>query len=219
MPSMSLVAIERPPRIAALMNPPRGGTYVRRRASRIGDGIRVLVGVRHAREEGELALALGLGPTQPHTLGDAVVGGAHEGVDALVIARRRGRPSPASMSWKRIACASPSPLGHVVHAEELVVSEQQLVHHLRDLLALTRASFTRVASRRAPSRARRSSSAVSWPVEVRDDVGQEPIPTPRWWWRGCSPRPGHRVEDTVGDRRAAKSFRPSGCSLATRWTK
>ena len=56
-PSMSLLASDLPPRIAALMNPSSGRKL--RRApdhAEFGDGVRVLVGVRHARQEGEAGI-------------------------------------------------------------------------------------------------------------------------------------------------------------------
>ncbi len=148
MPSMSFLAIEAPPRIAASRSPSSGRKRLTRAEHAVlGHRVRVLVRVRHARVEREVRVAVGVGAHVVADRGDAVVRRAHEGADALVV---RG-VQDVDDGLDRLEAhrlGARLLLRHVVDAEELVVAEQQAVHQ---------AAF-RVSSRLAGSGRRRSAS-------------------------------------------------------------
>ena len=93
----------------------------------LGHRVGVLVGVRHARVEREVRVALRLGAHVVADLGDAVVRGAHERAHAGVV----GGVEHVDHGVERLEAHRLRPrllLRHVVDAEELVVAEQQAVH-------------------------------------------------------------------------------------------
>ena len=92
------------------------------------EGIGVLVRIGHPREELEPRVPVGIAPYPTGDLGDGVVRGAHERLQAGVIGVIQHRHD-------RIRVAELHGLGprlvlrHVVDPEELIVPEQQTIHH------------------------------------------------------------------------------------------
>ena len=92
-----------------------------------GHGVGVLVGVGHAGEELHVCVARRLFPNPVTNLCDAVVGGAHERRHAVVVGEVEHLHDGVEVLETNLlgACLL---LGHVVHAEELVVAEEESVH-------------------------------------------------------------------------------------------
>ncbi len=127
-PSTSFLASDMPPR-SAVFRKPVVGHEMHHRADHavIGHRVGVFVRVGHAGVELEALVAAGVRPDVVADRLDPVVGGAHEGADALVIGRVEHLDDRGGvLELHRLGAGLL--LGHVVDAEELVVAEQQPVH-------------------------------------------------------------------------------------------
>ncbi len=94
----------------------------------LGDGVRIFMGVGHAGVKGQARELFAAGADHFRNLRHPVVGGAHEGGDALVVRGVEDLHDGAEVLEAHLLAARLL-LGHVVHAEELVVAEQNSIQH------------------------------------------------------------------------------------------
>ena len=93
----------------------------------VGHRVGVLVGVRHAREKLIVLVTLRIGTPMVADLGNAVVRGAHEGLDTLIVGGIKDIDDGLDI-LKAHRLGTRLVFGHVVDAEKLVVTEQQTIH-------------------------------------------------------------------------------------------
>ena len=92
----------------------------------LGGGVGVFVGVGHARIEMKILITSGIGAHMVANPGDAVMRGAHEGANALVVGDIDDfddRPDVLELH----GLGAGALLGHVIDAEKLIVPEKNFL--------------------------------------------------------------------------------------------
>ena len=186
----------------------------------VGDRVRVLVRVRHAREELHLGVALGIRPDDVTDLADPVVRGAHERAYALVVGdveHLHDRVDVLEAHLLRPGLL----LRHVVDAEELVVAEEQPVHHPRCWVRRSSAGPSPYGA------SGRGCAPAEQPGNLPTRAGWR-TSAPRWAPRCDAPSrsaPSRAASSLIAaitrsvTVAEAKSFSPSVLPAITRWTK